>query len=155
MSDIRTSKETDTNETVIYVSDLNKMMPSYHYDLIETVIFIRDGWVNFYVKYIDQLVNFDQYVEHMLNFTTLILDKKFKCDDNSYFLNTLLCEINITEAIDQSLFCDSLIKEITSLYDIKSMNRKKFMIYFRNFLDEIMKNHDILLEENGLVNFES
>jgi len=29
------------------------------------------------------------------------------------------------------------------------------MIYFRNFLDEIMKNNDILLEENGLVNFES
>jgi len=104
--------------------DLHKMMPLYHYDLIEIVIFIRDGWVNFYVKYIDKMVNFDQYVEHMLNFTTLILDKKFKCDDNSYFLNTLLCEINITEAIDQSLFCDSLIKEITSLYDIKSMNRK-------------------------------
>lgn len=124
MSDIVTSKETDTNETIIYVSDLHKMMPLYHYDLIEIVIFIRDGWVNFYVKYIDKMVNFDQYVEHMLNFTTLILDKKFKCDDNSYFLNTLLCEINITEAIDQSLFCDSLIKEITSLYDIKSMNRK-------------------------------
>ena len=63
----------------------------------------------------------------------------------------MLREVNVTKKEEQHEYCDWLAKEIVTLYAAKSMNRKKFMIFMKNFLNEMLEKEHIVLINHGLI----
>ena len=130
--------------------DVHNMMPSFSLDLLEILLFVKDGWTNYSVKHISRTVDYDEFIKHILKFTGLILDKKFKYDDCD--LLKMLQGVTVTKESKRKEYCNWLIGEITILYKVRSTNRKKFMIFVKEFLTEMMDNEErILSEKYGLV----
>ncbi len=141
--------ELDKNESCdMSLENLHSRMSSYPLELLEIVYYLHDCWINSHVKFDFKM---DKFVKQVLIFINLVLDKKFVCE-NKDFLKMMRA---IDVPFDKNLYYKSLhelfVNEITLLYATKSLNRKKFIIFMKEYLDKMLKNIDIMLEENGLI----
>ena len=143
---------TDKPEEQIVVpmaEELHKLMPKFSIDLLDIINFLESGWINFSVEHKgrDVPVDFNKFIEHMLSLIDLILDKKLKIDNDIFQM--LLEEIPSTTK-QEIEWLDMLKEEIISLYKDKSMSRKKFRKYIKEFINRMLDNEYIILKKYGL-----